>query len=69
MDRRQGTYYAYMLRLWRGITEGDSSWRASLEDPETGTRQGFADMQELFGYLKDRTDEQADAPADPEGGR
>jgi hypothetical protein len=44
-------YMSYLLRLWR---EGGESvgWRASLHDPRTGERMGFASVDELFGYLQ-----------------
>lgn len=42
-------YYAYLLRIWR---EGDQGgWRASLENPHTGEKMGFADMEKLFVFL------------------
>ncbi len=47
------TYYAYLLRLWR---DGDCTdcWRASLEDPQTGKRLGFADLEKLLAYLREK---------------
>lgn len=46
-------YQAYLLRLWP-IEEGDSVvWRASLEDPRTGERHGFADLNSLVAFLND----------------
>lgn len=55
----RASYLSYLLRLWREgeVTEG---WRASLHDPHTGERLGFAGLDELFGFLR----EQAGAPAD-----
>jgi len=55
MDNHDEKYFSYMLRLWQAISEAGGPWRASLEDPRTGERQGFADLQGLFGYLADRT--------------
>jgi hypothetical protein len=50
-DPRRG-YVAYLLRLWQ-VCEGQNAvWRASLEDPHTGERRGFATLQELFTYLE-----------------
>ncbi len=46
------TYRSYLLRLWRRNKQQQSSWYASLEDPETGTRVGFADLQALIAYLE-----------------
>jgi len=46
-------YLAYLLRLWR--TKGEEAvWRASLEDPHTGERLGFASLDELFTFLKEQ---------------
>ncbi|MFN8595896.1 MAG: hypothetical protein U0559_06900 [Anaerolineae bacterium] len=46
-------YRAYLLRLW--LTDGEDAavWRASLEDPRTGERRGFADLESLFAFIKD----------------
>ena len=48
------SYHSYLLRLWR---EGEDKmgWRASLHDPRTGERLGFASLDELFGYLRKET--------------
>lgn len=50
------TYMAYMLRLWQvGSREGRSVWRASLENPHTGERQVFGDMEALVVFLAEKT--------------
>ena len=49
------TYHAYLLRLWRVNTDRRKVWHASLEDPHTGERRGFADLIELFAFLEERT--------------
>ena len=46
-------YLAYMLRLWQVNTTGAPVWRASIEDPHTGERRGFADLASLFAFLED----------------
>lgn len=43
-------YQAYLLRLWRETT--DLPWRATLEDPHTGRRQGFADLSQLIAFFQ-----------------
>jgi hypothetical protein len=48
------TYQSYLLRLWPTTSQGGVTWRAMLEDPHTGERQGFASLEELFTYLKIR---------------
>lgn len=44
-------YLAYLLRLWQDIDSGKVIWRASLEDPHTGNRQGFSNIEALIDYL------------------
>lgn len=45
----------YILRLWRAEAP-DSSWRASLENPRTGARTGFENLECLFAYLMEQTE-------------
>ena len=42
---------SFLLRLWSCSESDNSSWRASLEDPHTGERIGFASLEHLFAYL------------------
>ena len=53
MTTEQPNYHAYLLRLWRVDLDrpGVAAWRASLEDPHTGLRLGFATLEQLFAYL------------------
>lgn len=46
-------HISFLLRMWRVDESGCSSWRASLEMPETGKRIGFANLEQLFIYLID----------------
>lgn len=48
-------YIAYLLRLWRESGVGPGHWRASLQDPESGERIGFATLEQLFSYLRQQT--------------
>ena len=48
-------YLAYMLRLWRVEVEDGPTWRASLESPHNGERQGFASLEALFAFLVEKT--------------
>lgn len=43
---------AYLLRLWQVEAEEDAPWRASVESPRTGERQGFASLAELMAFLE-----------------
>jgi hypothetical protein len=53
---RSPTYLSYMLRLWQaGSRDGKSVWRASLENPHTGERQAFRDVEALVAFLVEKT--------------
>jgi hypothetical protein len=48
-------YRAYMLRIWEVRSEHaaqPSTWRFSLEDPETGEKRGFPDLEALVRFLQ-----------------
>ena len=47
-------YFAFLLRLWK--EENHESWRASLEDPQTGERKAFADLPSLIRFLSEATE-------------
>jgi len=51
-QERGSDYLSYLLRLWRTSTDGQGVWRASLTDPLTGERIGFADLEALFEFLR-----------------
>ncbi len=55
MTTEQPRYLAYMLRLWQVGSGEEPIWRASLESPHTGERQGFAGLQALFAFLEEQT--------------
>jgi len=46
-------YHAYLLRLWQTGEDEAAGWLASLEDPRTGERRGFADLDSLFDFLNE----------------
>ncbi len=48
---RTTDYRSYLLRLWRNDSATCCDWHASLEDPRTGERFGFASLEELFAFL------------------
>jgi hypothetical protein len=53
---RHENYMAYMLRLWQaGSRNGKLVWRASLENPHTGERQAFGDVEALVAFLTEKT--------------
>lgn len=45
-------YHAFLLRLWRD--DETVSWRIQLEDPHTGERRGFASLEQMVAYLRER---------------
>ncbi len=56
------THLSYLLRIWRVKRDNEFVWLASLEDPLTGKRQGFASFEDLYVFLSRQADE-----AIPEG--
>jgi hypothetical protein len=44
-------YLAYLLRIWQVKVAGQLVWRASLEDPHTGERRGFPNLDALIAFL------------------
>ena len=50
----KGSYLAYLLRIWQFKDAEQLTWRASLEDPHTGERQGFATFEALIDFLLER---------------
>jgi len=49
-----GLYLAFLLRIWQIKDAEQLIWRASLEDPHTGERQGFATYEALIDFLRER---------------
>ena len=54
MTTQPRRYMAYLVRLWQVNGEGQPAWRASIEDPHTGERRGFASLESLFAFLKEQ---------------
>jgi hypothetical protein len=54
MNVRPRKYLAFLLRLWQVEENGCRVWRASLEDPDTGERRGFASLNLLTHYLREQ---------------
>jgi hypothetical protein len=52
---RKRRYLAYLLRLWQVQDEGGIGWRASVENAHTGEKVGFAHLDELVAFLRERT--------------
>jgi hypothetical protein len=51
-------YVSYLLRMWQDSSDEEPSrskeavWRATLQSPSTGERVGFANLDDLFDFLK-----------------
>ena len=58
-EARSAPRRSFLLRLWCSNAAGTTCWQASLEDPHTGERIGFADLEHLFAYLIELTKGQA----------
>lgn len=56
-QHQEKKYHAYLLRLWCSESPGSMCWRASLEDPRSGQRVGFENLEQLFAFLLERTEE------------
>lgn len=63
MGTNQAVYFSYLLRLWPATERGRTVWRASLEDPRSGKRRGFAGLEQLAAFLREQTE--TAAPAAP----
>ena len=50
-------YLAYLLRLWRTGLGENVVWRASLQDPQSGQRIGFASLDEVVEFLEQKMEE------------
>ena len=61
MAKKQTIYLAYLLRLWRVKEKGKTTWRASLQSPQTRERRGFASLDTLFDFLRQQTDVSSDS--------
>jgi hypothetical protein len=52
----------YILRLWRADEPRTAEWHASLEDPFTKERFGFASMEQLFAFLMEVSEKDSGMP-------
>lgn len=48
-------HVSYLLRLWREKGRASTWWRASLQDPLSGERVGFAHLDGLVAFLREQT--------------
>lgn len=55
VTERRRPYLAYLLRLWQVRDKGGIGWRASVENAHTGEKVGFAHLEQLVAFLRERT--------------
>jgi hypothetical protein len=67
MPKEQPDYLSYLLRLWRDTGDAGprqvkpkTAWRASLQRSLAGERRAFANLEELFAFLRQQTDADGD---------
>ena len=48
-------YLSYLLRLWVVQNQEGRVWRCSVEDVQTGERQGFPSLESLCDFLRRET--------------
>jgi hypothetical protein len=64
MTDQSPDYMAFLLRLWRVEEAEGVQWHASLEEPSTGARRGFADIDRLCAFLEEQCSGTADQVTD-----
>lgn len=70
MKEKRKPYSAYLLRLWR-TQEVRDTWRVSLEDAETRELRGFANLEDVFAFLRREVEGEAlseETDVKPKGG-
>jgi hypothetical protein len=55
MSIEQPQNLSYLLRLWQVERNGELVWWSSLENSRTGEHQAFADLEDLFAFLNEKT--------------
>jgi hypothetical protein len=56
-ESKSGQRQSFLLRLWSPNAAVARCWQASLEDAHTGERIGFANLEYLFAYLMELTEQ------------
>lgn len=64
-DRLNRDTQVYIVRLWRSGADG--RWFGSVQDVANGERQGFATLENLFAYLRERAEGAAGSTRGPPG--
>jgi hypothetical protein len=48
-------YVSYLLRLWQAQNNGEWIWQASLENPQSGQRRAFANLDDALAFIRLQT--------------
>jgi len=67
MSTERSGYMAYLLRLEQVQNGEETHWRASLQDVRTSQRHNLASMEDLFEFLRARTEHRPDLTAEEKG--
>ncbi len=54
-------YHTYILRFWEereSKQDSATTWRFTLENPETNERRGFQNLESLIQFLEQQTHEE-----------
>ncbi len=63
MTTSERHYVSYLVRMWRAGGDDARAWRAAVESAQTGEKEAFANLDELFVFLRDEArDDPADKP-------
>lgn len=68
MSSQRPAHLSYLLRLWQTPGGANEPWRVSLENPLTGERRGFADLEAALALLRSQIEEAALPGEEPEAG-
>ncbi len=55
MCDQEESYLAYLLRLWIVKNQKGYVWRCSVENVQTGERQGFSSPESLCDFIREVT--------------
>lgn len=69
MSKKRASYLSYVLRLWQEDSKKKEIWRASLQCSATGECKGFASLDELLEFLRQRASANCNADNDADGTR
>lgn len=54
----------YVVRLWQSDSTDQATWRASVQNPGSGERHIFANLEEFFAFVEEQTRSACAARAD-----